>query len=268
MRTSLIITTFDWPQALECCLRSIARQSVSPDEILIADDGSGPETRAVIEQWQSQFGIPLKHLWQEHKNFRAARSRNMALAEARYEYVITLDGDMIAHRHLIADHLSFARVKHFVQGVRLLTGPAAASRILHDGKLDFGLFDPDLRRRRHAIRLPILSRLLAFGCRGQRAIRGCNQGYWRDDLIRVNGWNERMVSWGLEDNEIAERLYHAGVRRISLRFAGLATHICHPQRVPDGISPNVEVLRATIQSDIVRCEMGLAQHAAGESVRP
>ena len=263
MQTSLIITTYNWPEALDCCFRSIARQSVLPDEIVVADDGSGPETQACIDRWRSQFDLELKHVWQEHKGFRAARSRNLALAETRHEYVITLDGDMIAHRHLIADHLAAERKNRFVQGVRLLTRPGAAERIFREGKLDFGFFDSEITRRRHTIRLPMLSRLIAYGRRGQRAIRGCNQGYWRDDLLRVNGWDERMIGWGLEDNEIAERLYHAGVLRIGLRFAGLATHIYHPKRVPEGTNPNAAYLQATIQSDVIRCPYGVDQYLAG-----
>jgi GT2 family glycosyltransferase len=39
-RITLIITTYNWPAALDLTLRSVARQSMQPDEIIVADDGT------------------------------------------------------------------------------------------------------------------------------------------------------------------------------------------------------------------------------------
>jgi glycosyltransferase involved in cell wall biosynthesis len=260
LRTTLVITTYNWPAALDLTLRSVARQSVLPDEVLVADDGSGPQTRQVVTQWQERLRSPLMHVWQADEGFRLARSRNRAIAAARGEYVIIVDGDMVLHRHFIADHARAARHGCFIQGVRLLTGPEAAARMLAQSQLDLGVFAPDIRRRRHAIRNRFLSALVFKERTGQRAIRGCNQAYWKSDLFRVNGFNEAFVGWGREDNEIAARMYNAGVRRRNLKFQALAIHLHHPLRHAQMGVRNDAVLRETIEQRKAWCPLGLSQH--------
>jgi len=260
LRVTLIITTYNWPAALDLTLRSVARQSVLPDEVIIADDGSGPQTRQVVTQWQERLGTPLVHVWQADEGFRLALSRNRAIAAARGDYVVIVDGDMVLHRHFIADHARAARHGSFIQGVRLLTGPDAAARMLERRQLELGFFARDIRRRRHTIRNRFLSALVFKERTGQRAIRGCNQAYWKSDLIRVNGFNEAFVGWGREDNEIAARLYNAGVMRRNLKFQALAIHLHHPLRHAQMGARNDAVLRETIEQRRAWCPLGLSQH--------
>jgi glycosyltransferase involved in cell wall biosynthesis len=260
LRVTLVITTYNRPAALDLTLRSVARQSVAPDEVIVADDGSGPSTRQVVTLWQEQLTVPLLHVWQADEGFRLARSRNRAIAAARGDYVIIVDGDMVLHRDFVADHVRAARHGCFIQGVRLLTGPKAAARMFEEHRLDLGFFAPDIRRRRHTVRNRLLSSLL-FGERlGQRAIRGCNQAYWKSDLLRVNGFNESFVGWGREDNEIAARLYNAGVRRRNLKFQALAIHLHHPVRHAEVGERNDALLRNTIEQRKAWCPLGLSQH--------
>jgi len=259
--STLIVTTYDWPAALDLTLKSIARQSVLPDEVIVADDGSGPETARVVQRWRGKLQAPLTHLWQPHDGFQLARSRNRAIAAAKGEYLIIVDGDMVLHRHFIADHLSAARPSSFIQGVRLLTEPAAAERMLREGSLDLSFFSSGIRRRRHAVRSLLLSRILFRRRVGQSAIRGCNQAYWKSDLLRVNGFNEAFMGWGREDNEIAARLYNIGVCRRNLKFQALAIHLHHPPRHPQGVNPNDALLRQTIEQRQTWCRLGLDRHA-------
>jgi glycosyltransferase involved in cell wall biosynthesis len=260
LRVTLVITTYNWPAALDLTLRSVARQSVAPTEIVVADDGSGPETEALVTSWQGRLPMQLQHVWQADEGFRLARSRNRAIAAARGEYVIIVDGDMVLHRHFIADHVRAARHGSFIQGVRLLTGPKTASRMLDRGLLDLGFFASDIKRRRHTLRNRLLSRLVFRERTGQRAIRGCNQAYWKSDLIRVNGFNEAFVGWGREDNEIAARLYNAGISRRNLKFQALAIHLHHPLRHARAGERNDAILRATIEGGKAWCPIGLNQH--------
>lgn len=263
--TTLIITTYEWPAALDLVLRSAARQSVLPDEIIVADDGSGGMTARVIESWRARMPVPLLHVWQRHEGFRLARSRNRAIAAARGEYLVIVDGDMVLHRHFMADHIAAMRPGSFIQGVRLLTEPQSALDMLACGRIDLGVFARGVRRRRHALRWRLLSRLLFASRLGQRAIRGCNQGYWKRDLYYVNGFNEAMVGWGREDNEIAARLYNCGVRRRNLKFQALAVHLHHPPRAPRGVNPNDAILRAAIDRGLAWCERGLDAHLPSPS---
>jgi glycosyltransferase involved in cell wall biosynthesis len=261
LRSTLIVTTFEWPAALDLTLKSIARQSVAPDEVIVADDGSGPETAGVVDRWRGRVGAPLVHLWQPHEGFRLARSRNRAIASSTGDYLIIVDGDMVLHQHFVADHLDAARPRSFIQGVRLLTEASAAQRMLRDGCLDLSFFAGGIRRRRHAVRSLLLSRLLFSRRAGQHAIRGCNQAYWKSDLLRVNGFNEACVGWGREDNEIAARLYNVGVLRRNLKFQALAIHLHHPPRQPKGSNPNDLLLHQAIERRETWCRFGLDRHA-------
>jgi glycosyltransferase involved in cell wall biosynthesis len=257
---SLVITTYNWPAALDLTLRSAARQSVMPDEIIVADDGSGPETAQIVERHAAASRAPLLHVWQPDQGFRLARSRNRAIAAARSNYIVIVDGDMVLHKHFIADHKRAARRGSFIQGVRLLTEPDAAESMLSEGRLELGFFAQGIRRRRHAVRSLLLSRALFWQRTGQRAIRGCNQAYWKSDLLRVNGFNEAFVGWGREDNEIAARLYNSGVLRRNLKFQALAIHLHHPSRNSAIANPNDAILDAAIRSGAAWCPSGLDQH--------
>ena len=261
MNISLIITTYNWEAALELTLLSLVRQSMMPAEILVADDGSSPSTGAMVNEWARRLPVPLRHLWQPDEGFRLARSRNRAIAACRGDYVVIVDGDMILHREFIRDHARAARRGCFIQGVRVLTGPAASQRMLQEKLLDLGLFSRGIHRRRHTIRNLAFSWILYQQVHThQKAIRGSNQAYWRNDLLRVNGFDERMVGWGREDNEIAARLYNIGIRRRNLKFAALAIHLYHDVRHPVGVNPNDVLLQATIAERRTWCELGISQH--------
>lgn len=268
MKTSLIITTYNWKEALDLTLRSVARQVEMPDEVLVADDGSRPDTGELVREWAQRFPVPVRHIWQEDIGFRLSRSRNRAIAAATGEYIVIVDGDMALHAHFIADHKRVATPGYFMQGVRLLTKPAAGEKMLREGIMDFGFFAPAIERRRHTIRNRALSWLVLRRVHtNQKAIRGSNQAYWKSDLVRVNGFDEQMTGWGREDNEIAARLYHCGIRRRNLKFAALTVHIYHRVRKPQGENPNDKYLQATIANRTTRCKLGIDQHDV-EMLRP
>ncbi len=263
MRSSLLITTYNRPDALALVLDSAARQSRLPDEVIIADDGSGDATRDMLREKARGYPVPLRHAWHEDRGFRAARVRNLAIAAASGDYMLILDGDMVLHRHYVADHLAAARPGRFIQGMRVLSTAEGAEAMLRERRIDTGFFDPGLERRRHTLRIPPLSALIARLNEGQRqgGIKTCNQGWWRKDLLALNGFDERYEGWGREDNDLAARAYHAGLKRRSLRFAGLAVHLFHPERARDGISANDRLLAETFASpQRIRCELGLDGH--------
>jgi glycosyltransferase involved in cell wall biosynthesis len=203
----------------------------------------------------------LRHIWQEDIGFRAGRSRNRAIAAAKGEYIIFVDGDMVLNAHFIYDHVRAAQRGYFIQGARVITGPRAGQEMLVTGALDLSFFASDIQRRRHTIRNRFLSWLLLRKVHvSQRAIRSCNQAYWKADLVRVNGFDERMTGWGGEDNELAARLYNIGIRRRNLKFGGLAIHLYHRSRKPEGENPNHIILRTTIETRKTRCDQGLDEH--------
>jgi len=273
MRISVVVITYNWPQALELVLRALARQSELPHEVIVTDDGSRSDTRALLERLATDYPTRLVHLWQDDDGARMSRARNRGIAAAQGDYVVLLDGDMVAERHFIADHRTFARPGCFAQGSRVLTDAALSQRMLAEVALNRGLvipgfFSRGIERRRHTLRIPLLANLYAKPHVRRRGIKSCNMGFWRDDLLRINGFNEAMTGWGREDTELAVRAFHAGLLRRDLRFSALATHLYHHSRKHVVDNPNDRVVLDTIVRRLTRCELGLDQHFAEFSTAP
>ena len=271
MKTSLVVLTYNWPDALRRVLESVAAQSTLPDEVIVADDGSTPDTAELVAGFAARFPVPLRHVWQDDAGFRAARARNRGFATSHGEYIILIDGDMLLHRDFVADHLMLAERGYFLQGGRLKTTEQETGRLLAGGKpvfapwipADFKVFDGT--RRLYAFRQPALARWKARGRNGGR-VMSCNMSFWRDDLLRVNGFDERMEGYGAEDRELAARLDNAGVKRRQLKWAALALHLEHPSRaqpdVNDMTLPNNRLYRDTVEQRLTRCELGIDRHLA------
>ena len=267
---SLLITTYNWEAALALVLASVARQSRLPDEVIVADDGSRAATAELLQRMAADFPVPLRHSWQPDDGFRAARSRNRAIAAASSEYLVMIDGDMVLHPHFVADHLAAAAPGAYVQGSRVLTSARFGERMLADPAMRPGVFSTGIERRRHTLRLPVLSHLyLRINRRtAPHAIKTCNQGWWRDDLLRLNGFDERMRGWGREDEELAWRAHHAGLGCRQLRFSALAFHLHHHERHHGGASANDGYLAQTRAERGVHCADGVDQHLPEFAAQP
>ncbi|WP_430391880.1 glycosyltransferase family 2 protein [Dyella sp. 20L07] len=272
---SVIISTYNWKEALALVLRSVAGQSHLPDEVIIVDDGSREDTAQLLRDIARDFPVPLRHVWQPDEGFRKARILNRGIAAARGDYVIQADGDMLLHRHFIADHLKLAKPGCFLQGTRIRTTDAETARLIAGGKPHFGwsvdaYFRDDndrstyhFGRRHHTLRLPWLARLKS---RSSGHPMGCNVSFWRDDLLRVNGYDERMQGYGSEDLELDLRLRNAGLRRSQIKFAALALHLEHRSVAPpdpsDPALPNNRLLDEARNEGRVRSVQGLDAHVA------
>jgi len=258
MRTSLIITTYNWPQALELTLSSVARQSRMPDEVIVADDGSGPPTAAAIERWRQRLNVPLRHVWQPDEGFRLARSRNRAIVAATGDYLVLVDGDMILQRHFIRDHVALARHDCFIQGARPQLSPDVTQRLLNGEHMSLGWWTRGLQRRLYAWRNVAVSRIQSRVKNALGGIQGCNQSFWRDHALRINGYDERFNAWGPEDREFAARLLHIGVRRNYIRHRAIAFHLHHRSRAPGGeVNPLDRLLQETLATRTIRCAQGI-----------
>ena len=118
--SSLIISTYNRPDMLRICLLGVLDQSVLPNEILIADDGSGPETKQLVDEFAAKSQVPIVHVWQADDGFRLAAIRNKSFAKASGDYIIQTDGDIILHKHFIRDHIHMAKKNMFISGARSL----------------------------------------------------------------------------------------------------------------------------------------------------
>jgi glycosyltransferase involved in cell wall biosynthesis len=268
MRTSVVVLTYNWPQALDAVLRGLKRQAVQPFEVIVSDDGSDESTAAVVRNHAGNFPTRLVHLWQPDDGARMSRARNRGIAAAQGDHVILLDGDMVPGRDFVADHRAFARTGCYVQGSRVLLGETATRRLLAAGELDVGFFARDIQRRRNNLGIPVLARLNGRPHRRRAGTKSCNMGFWKADLVRLNGFDEAMTGWGREDTELVMRAFNAGLLRRDLRFGGIALHLWHATRKRMLDNPNDAILRKTEREGRTRCEKGLQAHLPVQAAPP
>jgi len=259
MKITLLMSTYERPEALAAVLRSVERQTRCPDELVIGDDGSGPETGKVIREAAAR-GLKIRHCWEAHQGYRLARMRNLCLATSTGDYVIIIDDDILLHPEFIADHEAAAKPGFFIQGSRVLLDEKISAETMRVDAFWPSFFRAGIGNRKNLIRCRLLSRLLCIPNNEMRGIRTCNFALWRTDIFRVNGFNEDFVGWGREDSELVARLYNAGLRRKNLRFAALGCHIHHPPRSRKNLELNDKLLAETMRYGTVRCERGLNLH--------
>jgi glycosyltransferase involved in cell wall biosynthesis len=260
--SSLIIATYNWKEALALVLATVRVQSMLPGEVIIADDGSRGDTREFLAGEAVTFPVPLRHLWQEDEGFRKGRILNEAMARAGGEYLIAIDGDMMIHPEFVRSHLRFARRGWYIQGSRMMLGEKATTRTLAAGRRVAGPLAPDVRNRINGIHAPFLSRFSRGEPGPIHRTRGCNISYWRDDIVRVNGYDEDMEGWGREDTELIARLMNSGVRRRNLKFAAVSYHLHHRSRPADADAANFERVLRAVRDGVTRCEHGIDRHLA------
>lgn len=235
MKAAVILTTYNRPDALLAALEGYLDQDTRDFELLVADDGSGAETRAVIERYSGRAPFPVHHLWQEDRGFRAGAARNRALARTNAEYVIFSDGDCVPPSFFVSRHLALAQPRYFLSGNRVLLSDAFTAQVLERGlpihrwstaRWIAAWLRRDVNRALPLLRLPNG----AFRTRSDErweGIKTCNFSAWRVDLVSANGFDERYSGWGLEDSDLVIRLLHAGVRHKSARFAAPVFHLWH-----------------------------------------
>ena len=257
---SLVIATYNWVEALALVLASIRAQHHGPDEVVIADDGSRPDTAALVAGEAGSYPVPLRHVWQPDAGFRKTMILNKAIATACGDYIVQLDGDLVLHPAFIAEHRRFARRGWWVQGGRAMLDEAATARCFAAGRVVAGAVSRGVRNRVNAIHAPWLVPFFRGAADPVKRTRGCNAAFWRDDLLRVNGFDEAMEGWGREDSELAARLLNAGVRRRNLKFAAVAWHLHHAGRSPEAFDRNHAIFERTVRDRRVRCERGISQY--------
>lgn len=262
---SLIITTYNRPDALRLVLLSLNQQTQLPDEVIIADDGSNDETRLLIEQLQGQLDYLLKHVWQKNEGFRAAKIRNKAVLQADNNYLIFLDGDCIPFLDFIEKHCLLAEPNWFVSGHRILLEKKLTTNILKEGLpiyKDSSLqwlwhyFQRQSNRLFPLLRLKFnrLRRLLAKHWQGAKS---CNLGLWKKDFLTINGFDESFMGWGYEDSDLVIRLIRSGTYRKSGKFAVPVIHLWHQKNDREKEQINLNLLKQITESQRIRAKIGL-----------
>lgn len=259
-KTSLVTPTYNWPEALELLLLSIKNQSVLPDEVLIADDGSKKDTTQLIQKFQADFPVPLIHIWHEDNGNQKPKIMNKAIAKAKYEYIIEIDGDIIMHKDFVKDHLTFAERGFYLFGSRVNIQQNILKTIFDTKTIHFGFFAAGIKKRTRTIRFPLFMQFAKTYTERSRKLRGCNMSFWREDFIKVNGFNEALVGWGIDDSEMIQRLHHIGIKGKRLKQTAIAYHIYHKEQNKSHVEINNAIEKETTEKKITTIKKGINQY--------
>ena len=261
MGITLLISTYNWPEALGASLYSLSCQTKQPDEVVIADDGSTDETAELIKRFSLRLPVPVKHVWQEDEGFRKSLILNKAVKAASGDYIIQIDGDIVMERHFIEDHAAAMEHGRFIRGGRVMLGEEetedSLSLLEQDDRLDINGISGD-RNRMNALRSRLLSHLMSrIG--SVTNVKGCNMAYWKTDFVHVNGYNNDFQGWGHEDIELAIRLHNAGVKLKRLKFGGIAYHLHHAYFSRHNENKNFELASKMLADKITFASNGYLQ---------
>jgi glycosyltransferase involved in cell wall biosynthesis len=257
---SLITPTYNWTEALELLLLSIVNQTILPSEVIIADDGSREDTTQLIVAFQKVFPVPLIHIWHEDIKNRKPSIMNQAIAKAKFDYIIEIDGDIIMNKYFIEDHLTFAKKGQYLFGSRVNIQEKLLPKLFSKKMIAFNLFSKGIKKRGRTIRIPFLMHFAKSVDKRSRKLRGCNMSFWREDFININGFNESLVGWGIDDSEMIQRLHNIGIKGKRLKFAGIAYHIYHKEQSKSHLEINNEIERQTTEKKLTFIEKGINQY--------
>lgn len=239
MKVSVIVPTYNRPEALRLCLLSLTVQSRLPDEVLIADDGSGDETRRSVEAFarahKSVFDV--RHIWQEDAGFRKPKILNETVRNSTGNYLVFIDGDCMAHRDFIASHLLYAEPNTILGGKRVEIGSTLSEDAISRGKPITGInlrllidsVTSGSRKVEEAIRIEnrILRALLHKDRISDDGIWGCNFSLSRELFYAINGCDEDFLDGSVEDNDLGIRVLNYGGRVKSVRALAVVFHLWH-----------------------------------------
>ena len=249
MRTTLIITTYNWPSALNEVLSTVANQTYLPDEVIVADDGSSVNTQKLVDKWLPLLGCALIYIWQPDKSFRAARVRNLAVAKASGDHLIFVDGDCLLPPHFVKSHRLIIRPRTLISGGRVLLTEVETKSLLGDPHGHFTRVFSNIKHL-NLWWLPFRDRFLL----SWRAVRTCNIAIFRQDLLSIEGFDEAYVGWGKEDSDLAVRIEILGLKIVSARFGACVSHLFHGHETRSALKANEANLTEVIKGSSWRPE--------------
>lgn len=268
MKTAVIVTTYNRPDALDAVLSGFEAQTDQGFEVVVADDGSTSETAAVIQDYQRRSKGTVRHVWQEDRGFRAAAIRNRAVAATTADYIIFTDGDCIPSRQFVQAHKRLAEPGYFLGANRVLLSAGCTQRVLREQlpvqqwswvQWAHAWAGRDINRL-----LPLLA--LPDGEFRKRApnrwegMKTCNLSVWRSDLLRVNGLDESYEGWGLEDSDLVIRLLRIGVKHKSARYAAPVFHLWHQEQARSRLEANRTRLDQVLRTQDTEAVVGLSRY--------
>ncbi len=265
----VVISTYNNPQWLEKTLWGYANQTYRDFELIIADDGSGDETRQLIESFKQNTFLAVKHIWHEDKGFRKTRILNEALKTAVSEYLIFTDQDCIPRNDFIETHLQYAQENYILSGGYFKLPLSISQGITRQDVDSQCIFDLNELKQRglsshwkntKLYRFSAFSRFMNFITPAKATWNGCNASGWKKDMIAINGFNEKMA-YGGEDREFGERLFNMGIQSKQIRYSAICLHLYHerPYKNKEIIDKNIQIRYNTRNNKITWTPYGIVR---------
>jgi glycosyltransferase involved in cell wall biosynthesis len=268
---SVLIPVYNALAQLELVLAGFCRQSFDRFEVIIGDDGSGPEMRAFVQSFAERSPFPLGYVYHPDQGYRRGAILNRAAQEAATRYLVVVDGDCIPHRRFVEAHWEHHAPGTVLVGRRVdlserLTCQLTPPRVL-EGKLErWGLgtlADAMLGRGSHwdeGVLLGSSSLRAWIGKRKEPSLLGSDFSLEKSLFEQINGFNEEFVSYGGEETELEVRLRLAGAELKWVRHQAIQYHLFHAQKPSN--PQNEEIIARTRARGQAACPRGLKNLAS------
>ena len=276
MNITVIASTYNAEEWLEKVLLGYRNQSWRDFELIVADDGSRDTTRALVERFAADFPVPLRHVWHEDDGYRRQEILNIAILEARHDYILFTDGDCIPRRDFVQVHAEQAEPGRFLSGGYCKLSMKLSKAITAADIVDGRCFDRGWLRAQDRLGLSNTLKLGAGKVTGglldtltttRPTFNNCNSSAWKADLLAINGYDERM-KYGGPDRELGERLENHGIRGKQIRHRAVCVHLDHARgyKTRESVERNLAIRAQTRAQRITWTPYGIdksAHHQAG-----
>lgn len=235
MKLSVIITTYNSPEWLQKVLWGYQAQTFRDFEMIIADDGSGNDTRELIDNMKKEVFYPVQHIWHPDEGFRKCTILNKGIVASKADYLVISDGDCIPRKDFLQVHLNRRKEGHFLSGGYSKLPMELSKKITQEDIFNQRCFD---LRWLKTNGLPSTFKNTKFTAKGVKAAmlnlvtptnaswNGHNSSAWKKDLYAINGFNEQM-RYGALDREMGERLENSGIKGLQIRYSAICVHLDH-----------------------------------------
>ncbi len=271
MKIGVIISTYNNPKWLAKTLAGYTLQTVRPDEVIVADDGSGEETKILIDSFRDK--LPIRHVWHEDRGFQKSEILNKAIMASEADYLIFTDQDCIPRNDFVAVHQALAKQGQFLSGGVYKLSMDASEAITPDDISSGDAFkfswlkehgqNSSLKNFIKNIRLTrntVIAKIMNAISPRAKTFNGCNSSCWRKDAIAVNGYDESL-HYGGQDREFGLRLSNSGIKPKQIAFSAIALHLDHarPYKTPESVEANKRTRRHTVEAHITRTPNGIVK---------
>ncbi len=246
IKSSILLAVYNKEDMVKRTLKALSCQSSQCFEIIICDDGSGPGMAGMVDEMQPLFPGRLQYVRHDDKGFRKCKILNAGAALARSDYMLVLDPDCLPHPHFVRAHLEERQKGLYLSGRRVELGEGITRSVL-EGSLSLAQLSNPIGYLWQVIRFKKIRHweagiyvprfLRAVKKRTPLKLKGCNMSFWKEDLERVNGFEELFQDpGGGEDTDLERRFILCGLKSKSVKHGAVCYHLHHKrlERNPKG----------------------------------